>query len=270
MEPILLLGLILVGLIAGVLGTLFGLGGGIIIIPCLTIIYGFGATEAAAVSLIGIIAISSGGTAFYLRNGIANVRLGLFLEVGTTIGAAAGALVAAYLDDWFLMLLFAAVMVFSALRMFSSAGGTDGRNPDGKHSYHDFKEGTDVRYDIEHPKGGFAACVAAGAVSSMTGVGGGVIKMPVMNLGMKVPIKAAAGTSSYMIGITAFAGSVVYFLAGAVPYVAAAFVVLGAVIGAFVGTRVSKLMDFASMKRYFSVLLLFVAASMVLKVVGVL
>lgn len=265
-----MLGLILVGLIAGILGTLFGLGGGIIIIPCLTIFYGFGATEAAAVSLIGIVAISSGGTAFYLKNGIANVRLGLLLEVGTTMGAAAGALIAAYIDDIYLMLLFATVMLFSAVRMFSSSKGVDGRNPNGKHSYHDFKEEADIRYDIENSKGGFVACIAAGAVSSMTGVGGGVIKMPVMNLAMKVPIKAAAGTSSYMIGITAFAGSVVYFLAGSVPYVTAAFVVLGAVIGAFVGTRISKLMDFASMKKYFSLLLLFVAASMVLKAGGIL
>lgn len=262
------MGLVIVGVVAGVLGTLFGLGGGIVIIPCLTILYGFGAAVAAAVSLIGIIAISSGGTSFFLKNNIANVRLGLFLEIGTTIGAVCGALVAAYLADWLLMTLFALVMGFSAYRMFISACGDDGRCEDGKYCYHDFKEDCDIQYNVENRGAGFGACIAAGAVSSMTGVGGGAIKMPVMNLAMKVPIKAAAGTSSYMIGITAFAGSVVYFLAGKVPVVEAGFVIFGAIIGAFVGTQVSKRIDFISMKKYFSVVMIFSAVSVLLKAGG--
>ena len=269
MEPLLLLSIAAIGLAAGMLGSVFGIGGGMIIIPCLTALYGMTATEAAAVSLVGIVATSVGGTVFYLENRVTNIRLGLYLEISTVIGAAIGVAVAGYLEEWAIMSVFTAVILFSAVKMIinpkTKVEGTD----DGEFVYHDVKDGSDVRYDVEHKGSGLLVCTLAGVISSLTGVGGGLVKVPVMNMYMKVPMKAAAATSSYMIGITAFSGAIIYFLNGQVIMDIAAFTAIGTFLGAVIGSRISKRFDGSALKRYFSVLLFAVAIVMILQIGGV-
>lgn len=271
MDPILLISLAAVGVLAGVIGTLFGVGGGIIFIPILTILYGLTTTEAAAVSLIGIIVTSASGAAFFIKNDVSNIRLGLFLEISTTIGAIAGAFLALYTKDWILMLLFAAVMLLSAFRMIR---GRDRKTTDSDDApefhYHDLKEDRNIGYDVCNKKKGFALCSVAGMLSSMTGVGGGVVKVPIMNSYMGIPIKAATATSTYMVGITAFSGAIIYFLNGQVLLDVAAFVAIGAFLGSAIGTYTSKFIDGRALKKYFGILLIGVAILMILQAGGIL
>ena len=271
MEPSVIIGLLILGIGASFLGSLFGIGGGIVYIPFLTIVFGLSPSEAAAISLIGILATSAGAGAYYAEHGISNVRLGLFLEIGTTVGAIMGALLAAYVEDWFLSVFFIVFMLFNAGRM-AFGHGRDCGDEEGGHEFsvYDPKSGKTLGYDLRRKGLGSATCVVAGLYSSMTGVGGGVIKVPVMNSMMGVPMKAATSTSSYMIGITAFSGSIIYLLNGTILLDYAAFIAIGSFLGMLVGTRASAHLDTSSIKKYFSIVLVGSALSVFLKLVGVL
>lgn len=273
MEPLLILGLIFFGILAGVLGTMFGLGGGIILVPVLTIIYGLSATEAAAVSLVGIIAASAGGASAGIRERSANIKLGMLLEIPTAMGAVIGAFVAIYIDDIWLMLLFAAIITYSGIRMIMNKErviSEEKEKGDYDFTYYDNKKGEIVSYTVQNVSKGSAACGFAGAIASMTGVGGGMIKVPLMNLYMGVPMKAAAPTSSYMIGITAFSGAVVYFIGGEIILAYAASVAIGGFIGSLLGFEISKHFNGKSLRKYFAILAFAMAASVLLQVGGVL
>ncbi len=266
-----MVGLVILGIVAGILGALFGVGGGIVYIPVLTIIYGLGATEAAAISLVGIIATSAGSASYYTEKKVANIRIGQYLELGTAVGAIIGALVAVYIQDWIIMIVFAVFLFINAGRMFLSRGkdcNYDGE--DCEFSYVDLKTGEENGYNMTHRNLGTLTCIFAGAYSSITGVGGGVIKVPVMNNMMGVPLKAATATSSYMIGITAFSGAIVYLLNGQILFDFAAIIAIGSLIGMIIGTRASELFDTSSLKKYFSIVLIFSAVSMLLKAGGIL
>ncbi len=272
MDPTVIAGLLLLGIGASFLGSLFGIGGGILYIPFLTIVFGLSPSEAAAISLIGILATSAGSGAFYAEHGISNVRLGLFLEIGTTIGAIIGAFIAGYMEDWILSLFFVIFMLFNAARMAFGHGKDRGYEGDTDHEFviNDPKTGKVYGYDLERKVAGTAVCVVAGLYSSMTGVGGGVIKVPTMNSIMGVPMRAATATSSYMIGITAFSGSVIYLINGTIMLDYAAFIALGSFLGMLLGTRISAHLDTSAIKKYFSVVLLGSALSIVLDLMGVL
>jgi len=270
MEPTFLLIMLLIGIAAGILGALFGIGGGLFIVPALTLIVGLTTKEAAAVSLVSIVATSVGGTVFYLDNRVANIRLGLLLEISTVIGAIIGALISSYLEDWIVTVIFIIVLVISATRMILGLKTEIRDDENGRFVFHDVKTGKDTRYDLKNVPVGFTACSAAGAISSLTGVGGGLVKIPVMNTIMGVPMKVATATSSYMIGITAFSGAIIYFLNGQVILDVAAFTAIGTFIGAMIGSRLSKKFDGSSMKKYFSILVFIVAFMMILRLEGIL
>jgi Predicted permeases len=261
--------LILVGMLAGVLGTLFGLGGGVILIPMLTIAYGLEPAEATAVSLVGIIAASTGGAAFFVKNKVSNIRLGMALEISTAIGAIIGAMLAVFVDGVWIIVIFAIVIAYSGIRMALDRKVQIEEQEDGDSFYYDMKEGREKRYTVENIKTGSLACSVAGMVSSMTGVGGGAIKVPLMNVHMKVPIKAAAATSSYMIGITAFSGAIVFFVSGQILLEYAGAVAVGSFLGALIGSVISRYIDGQSLKRYFSVLLFVISGIMLLSAGGI-
>ncbi|MBQ6547791.1 MAG: sulfite exporter TauE/SafE family protein [Candidatus Methanomethylophilaceae archaeon] len=270
MEPIFLVVMLVIGIATGILGALFGIGGGLFIVPALTLIVGLGPKEAAAISLVSIIATSIGGTVFYLDHGVTNIRLGLLLEISTVIGAITGAVLAGYLEDWLIMTIFIIVVLISATRMLLNRNKKVENDPEGEFSFCDNKTGKEMRYSLKNKPLGFVTCSLAGVISSLSGVGGGLIKVPVMNMMMNVPMKAATATSSYMIGITAFSGAIIYFLNGQVDLEVAAFTTIGTFIGAMIGSRFSKKFDGSAMKKYFSFLLFIIAGIMCLKVGGVL
>ncbi|MDD2410920.1 MAG: sulfite exporter TauE/SafE family protein [Candidatus Methanomethylophilaceae archaeon] len=271
MGPELLFSLILVGVLAGVTGALFGIGGGMLIVPILVIFYGLAAKDAAAISLVGIVATSVGASAVYVDKGISNIRLGLFLEITTVIGAIAGVVAATYISNAALTVIFSLVLVYSGAKMiFNPELAVEPGDCSGKRcfTYYDDVQKKDVGYQIRNTKSGAAMCTVAGVLASMTGIGGGAIKVPIMNLHMHVPIKAAAATSNYMIGITAFAGAVLYFAMGDISLTFAGAVAVGGFIGSMIGTKITSHVDGKSLKRYFSVLLFFIATVMMMDAGG--
>lgn len=272
MDPMILMGLMILGIAAGVLGSLFGLGGGVIFVPILMLVFGLAPTEAVAISLIGIIAGSVGASTVFVGRGLSNVRLGLLLEITTATGAIIGAVIATYLEDWILVVIFAAIMIYSGIRMILNperiTEPEDGED-DMCFEYRDDAMDESIRYKVQNVKGGMAVCTFAGMASSMTGVGGGAIKVPLMNLYMHVPMKAASATSSYMIGITAFSGAITYFFAGQVLLEYAAGVAIGAFIGSVLGTKLARRMNTKHLRKYFSVVLFFMAAVVLLQTAGV-
>lgn len=274
MELLILFGLIALGLGAGVMGALFGLGGGVVFVPVLMLVFGLAPTESVAVSLIGIIAGSVGASTVFVDKGLSNVRLGLLMEITTAAGAIIGAAVATYLQDWILLLLFCCIVVYSGIRMILNPEKVvePGEDSDGRmcFEYVDESKGDRMKYEVQNVKGGMALCTVAGMISSMTGVGGGAIKVPLMNLYMRVPMKAASATSSYMIGITAFSGAMTYFLAGEVLFDYAAGVAVGAFLGAFAGTYLSRRMSTRHLRKYFSVVLFAMAGLVLLQAGGIL
>jgi uncharacterized membrane protein YfcA len=273
MDITLILGLIVISLIAGLIGSLFGLGGGIIVVPALTILYKMDGVDAVAVSLVAIVAISSASASSLVRKRISNVRIGLRLEIAAAVGAAAGAVIAIYIiRPWVLSVCFAAIMIYSAAYMLLRPERPVPAGPSGTDDfvYHDARIGEDVHYNVKNTGTGMLGFAVAGMTSALTGLGGGMIKIPIMNVHMRMPVKAATATSSYVIGITAFSGAAVYLLSGVLDIQTASFVMIGAFAGSMIGLRILPKIDASSLRRYFAVLLVFLAAVMLMNVGGLL
>ena len=275
MDLISAIGILAFSAVAGLLGALFGLGGGIIIIPALTLGFGYDMRLAIGASLIAVIATSTGAATRYVEKGQTNIRLAMVLEMATTAGAVVGAFIAVYLNQIILVIAFGLVLLYSAYYMFRRSesesvcppGPCDGF--DLSCSYQDVAEGKQVEYGVKGLKKGMVASAGAGSISGLLGVGGGIIKVPVMNLWMGVPMRAACATSNFMIGVTALAGAIVHYGYGDVVPVLAAMVAVGVFAGAAIGTRLTDRIRGAKLKQAFAVVLLFVAALMFLQAAGV-
>jgi hypothetical protein len=271
MELIIIAALILVGILAGILGGVFGLGGGVIFIPVLILIFGLKPDEAAAISLVGIIAGSLGSTSVQVTSGKANVRLGLLLEIASVVGAIVGASLAIWMDDVFVLVVLIAVLAFTGYTMSRkdrrTAEPVEG-NGDRLSFEYAADDGTTKTFRLQHMSYAYPACIGAGIVSSLTGIGGGAIKVPLMNLVMRVPIKVATSTSSYMVGITALTGALVYATSGILITDYAAGIAIGALIGSVMGAFIVKKIDAKHLKRYFGYVLIAVSLLMLYKVGG--
>jgi len=273
MDAFLILCMLLVSICAGIIGSLLGLGGGVIIVPALVLGFGLPMQETVGASLVGVIATSTGAATYYVQEGICNIRLGMVLETATTLGSAAGALVAVYLDQSLLALAFGVLMLYSAFHMVRRperlAPPTDApESPDLSASYMDKNTGEEVSYGVHNVRKGLGASFIAGNISGMLGIGGGSIKVPVMNIWMGVPIKAAAATSNFMIGVTALAGAVVYYAYGLLSPVTTAIVAIGVFFGAVAGSRIAHLTRASSLRAALALMMLFIGALMILKVAG--
>jgi uncharacterized protein len=275
MEIAVMFGLILIAILAGLLGSLLGLGGGVIIIPVLTLLFGVPMQEAIGASLIAVIATSTGSASYYVDQGLSNIRLAMVLEVATTIGSVIGALVAVYTDQYILAAAFGFLLLYSSFYMLRRPeniclGPTGPCGPlDLSCSYDDKAKHERVEYGVKNLGKGMLASAAAGGTSGLLGVGGGIIKVPVMNLWMGVPMRAACATSNFMIGVTALAGAIVYYQFGQIDPLLAGVVAVGAFIGAAIGTRTSHRFEGDQLKRVFGVVMILVAVLMFLKAFGV-
>lgn len=256
---------------AGFLGALLGLGGGIIVVPVLTLVYHVDIRYAIAASLISIVATSSGAAASYLKDSLTNLRLAVFLEVGTVSGAIVGFLIASYIKAQFLFLLFGVFLLFSALMMLRRRGDhisqhnhswaeslrLDGEFPDGK--------GNTVAYKVEHVPLGLFAMFGAGVLSALLGIGSGIFKVLAMDGAMKLPMKVSSATSNFMIGVTASASAGAYLLRGDVRPEIAAPVAVGIIIGSTIGARVMMKMSPGLIRKIFVVVLAIVSIQMIMK-----
>ena len=270
-----MLGLALIAVGAGLLGSLLGLGGGVIIIPVLTLVFGIPMQEAIGASLIAVIATSTGAASYYVDQGLSNIRLAMVLEVATTIGSVIGALIAVYTNQYILAALFGLLLLYSSFYMLRRPESVC-LNPAGpcgpfdlSCSYEDEATQKKVEYGVKNLGRGMLASTVAGGTSGLLGVGGGIIKVPVMNLWMGVPMRAACATSNFMIGVTALAGAIVYYQFGQIDPVLAGVVAVGAFIGAAIGTRTSHRFEGDKLKRIFGVVMIVIAALMFLKAFGV-
>jgi uncharacterized protein len=273
MDLLLAFAVIVAAAFAGVLGSLFGIGGGIIVIPALTLVLGFPMKEAIGASLIGVIASSTGAASRYVSEGVVNIRLGMILEPATTFGSMIGAALAVYLDQSVLAVVFSLVLIYSSYYMLRRPEVTihgDERCVDYLAcSFPDPKSGQPVHYEVRNLNRGLLASFGAGSMSGMLGIGGGVVKVPTMNVWMGVPIRAATATSNFMIGVTAMAGASVLYINGLVPPLLAGLVAVGVFAGATIGPRISRRTAGPSLRRYFALLLIVVAALMLVEAAGV-
>ena len=228
---------------AGLLGSLTGLGGGVVIIPLLTVLLKVDIHYAIGASLVSVIATSSGSAAAYVKEGITNMRLGMFLEIATTAGAMTGAILAASVPTRYIAILFGVILIFSAvlsLRKKAEEINTEkNRAAEFLRLNSSYPTSTGVvDYKVSHVGGGFLMMLFAGVISGLLGIGSGALKVIAMDNIMKIPFKVSTTTSNFMIGVTAAASAVVYLQRGYISPGLAMPVVIGVSIGAFTGSKI--------------------------------
>jgi len=287
------------GAAAGVFGSLLGLGGGILIVPLLALALGLPLREAVAISLVAVIVTSSASAAVYLQRHVANLRLGMTLELFSAAGALIGGLIAFLIDERVLAGLFAALLVWVAVSMArrrdpapakaDPAPATDdaapGPEPEAIPSRDDLvpaspaitppvatltfaEELSGPGYHVRRLPAGMAGSVFAGLNSALLGVGGGLVKVPVMHLVMGVPLRISTATSNLMMGITAVSSAVIYLLRGEIDPFIAGPIALGVFAGATAGSRLAHRIDIRVLRWLFVVVLLYTAVQMAIKALG--
>ena len=275
-----LVGLLMLGsgVAAGAFGSLLGLGGGILIVPILTLGFGLPLREAAGVSLISVIVTSSAAAGVYLERHVANLRLGMTLELFTAIGALIGGSIAFLLDEQVLSLLFGGAPAVRGVHDGALAcGGRAGDAADGRGRRPRRPAGRRPRAEPPGPavrrraiaseicRLGIVGSTVAGVISALFGIGGGIVKVPVMHVAMGVPLRVATATSNMMIGITAAASAVIYLTRGGIdPYVAGP-TAIGVFLGATAGSRLAHRVQVRYLRLLFVVVLLYTASQMLLR-----
>lgn len=268
------------GAAAGLFGSLLGLGGGILIVPLLTLGFALPLREAVGVSLVCVMMTSSAAAGVYLERHVANLRLGMTLELFTAIGALIGGSVAFLIDERLVSILFAGLLGYVAITMFRAPGrdgSLAGETPDAamvlepshaapSPSVLDRLAGDDYR--VRNLGRGVLGATGAGVASALLGIGGGTIKVPLMHLSMGVPLRVATATSNLMIGITAAASAIIYLIHGGIdPYVAGP-TALGVFVGATAGSRLGHRLDLRYVRWLFVVVLSYTALQMLSRAVG--
>ena len=256
-------------LLAGFLGALTGLGGGVVIVPLLTVVFGVDIHYAVGAALVSVIATSSGAAAAYVREGYSNVRVGMFLEIATTIGALVGAALILHLRVSVISIIFGIVLLYSAYASMSEhPHATADQGPD--------RIATWLRMDSIYPTAngmesyhvhgvpqGFALMFVAGVLSGLLGIGSGAVKVLAMDRAMKLPFKVSTTTSNFMIGVTAAAGAGVYLRRGYIDPGLAMPVMLGVLAGSLAGARVLAVAKVKVLRLVFSAVIAVLAFEMI-------
>ncbi|MGU3375919.1 sulfite exporter TauE/SafE family protein [Chryseobacterium sp. M5A1_1a] len=246
---------------AGLLGSLTGLGGGVIIIPLLTLGFGVPMHYAIGASLISVIGTSSGAAVAFVKEGFTNMRIGMFLEIATTAGAIVGALVSGMLNPNTIGIIFASILLLTVV--LNLKGKPDHQEPLIKGSleeklklYGTFPDkGVLKSYSARNTVPGFLMMMFAGAMSGLLGIGSGALKVLAMDNMMKLPFKVSTTTSNFMIGVTAVASALIYFQRGEIIPVIAAPVVIGVVIGSFIGSKTLMVSKTKKLKVFFAIVI---------------
>lgn len=264
------------GVAAGVFGSLLGLGGGVLIVPLLTLGFGLPLRDAIGVSLVCVIVTSSASASVFLERRVANLRLGMTLELFTAVGALLGSLVAFLLDERVIAGLFSVLLVYVAVSMLrprvaaqESVALVDGSPLAAPGSgFVDRLSGPDYRVRQIGP--GMLGSVGAGVASALLGIGGGLIKVPVLHVVMGVPLRVATATSNLMIGITASTGALIYLIRGGIDPFATGPTAVGVFLGASVGSRIAHRVNLRLLRVLFTVVLLYTAVQMLRRAAGAL
>ncbi len=257
--------------LAGFLGALTGLGGGIVIVPLLVMGFDVPVHKAAGASLVSVIATSSGAAAAYVKEGYSNIRIGLFLEIATTLGALTGAYAAGYISGSALAVIFGVVLLVSSwLSSRPRAEKSDDRPPDplaarlGLDGTFPTTEGKQT-YKVHRVPLGFALMFVAGVLSGLLGIGSGAFKVLAMDQAMGIPFKVSTTTSNFMIGVTAAASAGIYLRRGDIDPGIAMPVMLGVLLGSYLGTKVLVRAKTGALRTVFGLVILALAVQMIYK-----
>jgi hypothetical protein len=263
---------LLISVAAGVLGSLLGLGGGVIVIPALTLLFGIDIRYAIGASIVSVIATSSGAAAAYVRDGLTNLRVAMVLELATTSGALTGAYLAGLLSGRWLFIIFGVVLAYSSLMMIRKLNEPEYQESNKSapwadylrlhSSYFDKRTGREIYYRVTSTRIGLALMYVAGAISGLLGIGSGSLKVPAMDLAMHMPIKVSTATSNFMIGVTAAASAGVYYMRGEIDPFIAAPVAVGVLIGALGGSYLLPKLRSSTIRLVFVVVLLWISGQM--------
>lgn len=238
--------ILLIAVLAGLLGGLLGLGGGVILVPALSGLFGLPLSVAAGTTLIAVAATSVSSTVSYVRQGLTDVELGLGLVAVASFGAVIGGTLGLKVSEGAIAIVFFLLTVYTGVVLLRREWLPASR-----------QKGS------PRPVLAYALMLVSGALSGLLGIGGGPVNVPVMNILLAVPLKRAAATSSFMVGVTAATGGVIYFLAGRVDLVAAALCVMGVIVGAQVAAAVQRHLPTRWLALIFAVLLIGVGLQMV-------
>jgi uncharacterized protein len=254
--------------LAGFLGALTGLGGGVVVVPALTLALGVDIKYAIGASLVSVIATSSGAAAAYVREGFSNIRIGMFLEIATTMGAILGAFLAARVSTHALAIVFGLVLLQAAYQSFRHKPGaeTDKSDPLATRLRlgSDYPvDGQRKKYGVRHVPGGFAMMFGAGALSGLLGIGSGAVKVIAMDSIMRIPFKVSTTTSNFMIGVTAAASAGLYLERGYIDPRVAMPVMLGVLLGALLGAKVLVHAPTKALRLVFGLVILALAVEMI-------
>ncbi|MCJ7731422.1 sulfite exporter TauE/SafE family protein [Candidatus Bathyarchaeota archaeon] len=279
MTPTFILTALFIALGSGFLGALLGLGGGVIMVPLLVFLLDVPIQIAAGASIIAVVATSSVSASVYVRDEITNMRLGMFLEMATTIGAVTGASIMVGVSESILQFVFGLSLLYAASVMWFQMRST-GRDWTFREndwlanklkldaSYYDPARKETVSYGVSRSIPTFIISYIAGVLSGLLGIGGGGIKVPAMNVVSSVPMKAAVATSNFMIGVTAAASALVYIRNGFCDGFVTAPVVLGTLVGSFIGALVAIRVRGAILKKIFILILLILGVRMLVSGAG--
>jgi uncharacterized membrane protein YfcA len=260
-----------VSFVAGLLGSLTGLGGGVVLVPLLTIFFHVDIRYAIGASLVSVIATSSGAAASYVKEGFSNIRIGMFLEIATTFGALLGAFLATWIPTSILATIFGTVLLYSAYSSRKPRSQADRDLPPDplatrlrlNGSFPDL-EGR-RNYNVQRVPTGFSLMFGAGALSGLLGIGSGAVKVLAMDQAMQIPFKVSTTTSNFMIGVTAAASAGVYLGRGYVDPGLSMPVMLGVLVGSLLGSRILVKAETKSLRLIFSVVILVLGLQMLYK-----
>jgi uncharacterized protein len=262
----------MIAILAGIVGSVLGLGGGIIVTPALTLLFGVDINHAIGASIISVIATSSGSAVAYIRDRITNLRVGMFLEIATTVGAITGAFIGALIAPRILYIIFAILLLYSAYAMIKKGKQEVPENvplhPVAEKlglqgEYYDKALGKTVAYNVDRVYEGFGVMYGAGVISGLLGIGSGSFKVMAMDVFMKMPLKVSSATSNFMMGVTAAASAGIYLLRGDIIPIISAPVALGVLIGATVGARLMQRMKSKTIRKLFIPVMVYVAFQMI-------
>ncbi|GIO33870.1 sulfite exporter TauE/SafE family protein [Paenibacillus sp. VCA1] len=269
--------ILLISVLAGIVGSVLGLGGGIIVTPALTLLFGVSIEHAIGASIISVIATSSGSAIAYIRDRITNLRVGMFLEIATTVGAITGAFIGGLIAPNLLYIIFGLLLVYSAVNMIKRKKGAQqeqvSMHPAAAKlklagSYYDKAAQQQISYNVGNVYGGFGVMYGAGIVSGLLGIGSGSFKVMAMDVFMKLPLKVSTATSNFMMGVTAAASAGVYLLRGDIDPHIAGPVALGVLAGATIGAQIMQRLKSKTIRMLFIPVLLYVAFQMIYEGVG--
>lgn len=256
-------------IVAGFLGALTGLGGGVIIVPVLTLLFNVDIRYAIGASLVSVIATSSGAAIAYVRQGLSNIRIGMFLEIATTLGALLGAYLTAKISSHWIAIVFGSVLLYSAIASVRNKADKTATNRENqlaeKLQLYGSYPGADgiEAYTAQRVPLGFGIMFGAGTLSGLLGIGSGAVKVLAMDQAMRLPFKVSTTTSNFMIGVTAAASAGIYLSRGYIDPTIAMPVMLGVLGGSLIGTHVLVKAKVNTLKSLFALLIVILGCEMI-------